>query len=230
MSGTRAFLTVIGAVVLWVSTVSLANAQTENDMTVERFLEAASRNDADSLRRFLDGGTPVDSRDGNGRTALLIATRANAVAAAQALIAAGADVNAKDDIQDTPFLYAGAEGRLEILRMTVGAGANLADTNRYGGTALIPAAHHGHPDTVAYLLTTDIDIDHVNHLGWTALLEAVILGDGGPVYQDIVRQLLEVGADRQIADNDGRTPLDHARTRGQRAVEALLRDVRSDGR
>lgn len=230
MSGTRAFLTVIGAVVLWVSTVSLANAQTENDMTVERFLEAASRNDADSLRRFLDGGTPVDSRDGNGRTALLIATRANAVAAAQALIAAGADVNAKDDIQDTPFLYAGAEGRLEILRMTVGAGANLADTNRYGGTALIPAAHHGHPDTVAYLLTTDIDIDHVNHLGWTALLEAVILGDGGPVYQDIVRQLLEAGADRQIADNDGRTPLDHARTRGQRAVEALLRDVRSDGR
>ena len=93
----------------------------------------------------------------------------------------------------------------------------MTDTNRYGGTALIPAAHHGHPETVRILLATDIDVDHVNRLGWTALLEAVILGDGGPVYQEIVGLLVDAGASN-TADNDGETPLDHARSRGFREI------------
>ena len=131
-------------------------------------------------------------------------------------------MNAKDGLSDSPYLYAGAEGRLEILKMTVAAGADLASVNRYGGTALIPAAHHGHVEVVRYLLTTRIDIDHVNNLGWTALLEAVILGDGGPVYQEIVGLLLEAGADRSIGDDQGITPLDHARTRNQTEIVRLL--------
>ena len=44
------------------------------------------------------------------------------------------------------------------------------------------------------LLEAGVDIDHVNNLGWTALLEAVILGDGGPVYQEIVGILVDAGA------------------------------------
>ena len=44
------------------------------------------------------------------------------------------------------------------------------------------------------LLATAIDKDHVNKLGWTALLEAVILGDGGTAHTEIVRLLVEAGA------------------------------------
>ena len=65
------------------------------------------------------------------------------------------------------------------------------------------------------LLATDIDVDHVNKLGWTALIEAVILGDGGPVYQEIVGLLVDAGASN-IADRDGTTPLDHARSAASR--------------
>ena len=93
--------------------------------------------------------------------------------------------------------------------MTLEAGADLKSTNRYGGTALIPAAHHGHVETVRILLRTAIDKDHVNKLGWTALLEAVILGDGGPAHTEIVRLLVEAGANPNIADRDGVTPLAH---------------------
>ncbi|MFD1733280.1 hypothetical protein ACFSC4_22260 [Deinococcus malanensis] len=46
-------------------------------------------------------------------------------------------------------------------------------------------------------------MNHVNHLGWTALLEAVILGDGGKVHTEIVRELLIHGADRSIGDREG---------------------------
>jgi len=203
-----------------------AGQHTANGTEVSAFLQAARENDSDTLRRAIAEGSPIDSRDERGRTALLIATHANAIEAARILIAAGADVNLKDDLNDSPYLYAGAEGRLEILKMTVAAGADLSSVNRYGGTALTPAAHHGHVDVVRYLLTTGIPVDHVNNLGWTALMEAVILGDGGPTYQTIVRLLLAAGADRDIADFDGITPLQHARRRGFTKIVALLEDVR----
>ena len=94
--------------------------------------------------------------------------------------------------------------------------------NRYGGTALIPAAHHGHPEAVKVLLATAIDKDHVNRLGWTALLEAVILGDGGPTHTEIVRLLVEAGANVNIADREGVTPLRHAKRRGFREMVRIL--------
>lgn len=185
--------------------------------------KAAAANDAGRIRGLIDGGAAIDARDKAERTPLLIATRANAADAARVLIGAGADVNARDQIRDTPFLYAGAEGRLEILRMILATGkADLADTNRYGGNALIPAAHHGHPETVRELLKTAIDVNHINRLGWTALIETIILSDGGPTHQDIMKQLIAAGADVNIPDGDGISPLAHARQRGYTAMVTML--------
>jgi ankyrin repeat protein len=75
---------------------------------------------------------------------------------------------------------------------------------------------------VKLLLATAIDKDHVNNLGWTALLEAVILGDGGPVHTDIVRLLVEAGANANIGDRDGVTPLAHARKSGYSGIVRIL--------
>lgn len=188
----------------------------------QAFLAAARDNDAAALTHLLAAEQSVDVRDSGGRTALLLATHANAIEAARALIEAGADVNAKDDIKDTPYLYAGAEGRTEILKLLLAAGADLRDTNRFGGTALIPAAEKGHPENVRLLLAAGVDPNHVNGLGWTALLEAVILTDGGPVYQEIVADLIKGGADVNLADADGVTPLAHARARGYAEIGKLL--------
>ena len=176
--------------------------------------------------RSILGQADLEARDTQGRTALLLATLANNIEIAQALIEAGADVNAKDAIKDTPYLYAGAEGRDEILKLILATGrANLKDTNRYGGTALIPAADKGHPSTVRILVKAGVHIDHVNNLGWTALMEAVILGDGGPVYQEIVGILVDAGA-RQIPDRDGVTPLEHARRLGFTEIASKMAIVR----
>jgi ankyrin repeat protein len=51
-------------------------------------------------------------------------------------------------------------------------------------------------------------------LGWTALLEAIILGDGGLRHVRIVSMLIDAGANGSLRDNDGVTPLQHARSRG----------------
>ena len=185
--------------------------------------KAAVGNDAALIETLLRNGARINARDSSGRTALLVATQGNAIDAARALIAAGADVNAKDNIQDSPYLYAAAEGRLEILRLTLKAGADLKSVNRYGGIGLIPAAHHGHPDIVRELLKTDIAIDHVNRLGWTALLETIILSDGGPTHTEILKLLVEAGANVSLADRDGVTPLTHAERRGYAEMARILK-------
>ena len=141
----------------------------------------------------------------------------------QALIQAGADVNIRDDLQDNVLLYAGAEGLLHILRLAIAAGADTRLTNRFGGTALIPAAERGHVAVVEELLThSDVDVNHINNLGWTALLEAIVLSDGGPKHQQIVRLLIDHGADVDIADKEGVSPLQHARRRGYAAIADIL--------
>lgn len=183
---------------------------------------AAQQDDVTRIEQLLSSSSKIDARDQSGSTALLVAARANSIGAAKALIDAGADVNAKDHIQDSAYLYSGARGHLEILKMTLAHGADLKSTNRYGGTALIPAAERGHVETVRTLIEAGVAIDHVNNLGWTALLEAIILGDGGKRHQQIVDLLLKAGANPNLADRDGVTPLQHARKRGFGEIEDSL--------
>ena len=207
------------AALLFVSVTCGHAASGEREGTM--LLEAVRAGNLAQVREVLPKAD-LEARDAQGRTALLLATHANSIEIARELIDAGADVNAKDAIKDTPYLYAGAEGRDEILKWILATGrANLKDTNRYGGTALIPAADKGHPSTVRILIEAGVDIDHVNNLGWTALMEAVILGDGGPVYQEIVGILVDAGA-KQIPDRDGVTPLEHARRLGFAEIAARM--------
>ena len=198
---------------------SLALAQTPRDAAL---IDAAARGDNTAVQRLVKDGASVLARDASGRTALLAAVQNNRIDAARTLIAAGANVNTQDNIQDSPYLLAGARGQLEILKMTLAAGADLNSTNRYGGTALTPACHYGHVETVRELLKTKVAVDHINNLGWTCLLEAVILGDGGSAHIEIVRMVVAAGANVNLADRQGTTPLAHARSRGQRDIAAIL--------
>ena len=155
---------------------------------------------------------------------LIRAAKANDAGAVAELIRAGGNVNAKDAIQDSAFLYAGAEGFNEVLQLTLAAGADVRSTNRYGGTALIPASEHGHVDTVRILIAAGVPVNHVNSLGWTAMQEAILLNNGGPRQQEVVRQLLDAGADPGIRDPQGRTALENAERLGFGAIAKLIRE------
>lgn len=191
-----------------------------------RLLTASADGDPAAVRAALASGADTEVRDGAGRTPLLLAALADHVTVAEALVAAGADPDAQDERHDSPWLVTGVTGSVAMMRVLLPAGPDLRLRNRFGGVSLIPAAERGHVDYVrAVLRETDIDVDHVNDLGWTALLEAVILGDGGPVHEEVVELLITAGADPHLPDHDGVTALRHAERRGFTGIAGFLRAV-----
>ncbi len=185
-------------------------------------LSAAADGDADRVALALRAGAKIEARDASRRTALLLAVTFDSLAAAKVLTYLGANADALDDQHDTPWLVTGVTGSVPMAELLLTLDPDLGILNRFGGTSLIPASERGHVDYVRRVARTRIDIDHVNNLGWTAMLEAVILGTGGPAHEEIVRILLDAGADPNVADRNRITPLQHARSRGYIRIAAIL--------
>lgn len=199
-----------------------SNPTTEADM---RLIDAARRGDVAAVQQLLVQGANVHAADPSGVTALIAAAYANHLAVAQLLIQAGADVNVQDRTQQSAYLIATSDGYVDLLRLTLRAGADVHRTDSYNGTGLIRAADRGHVEIIQELLQTEIKIDHINRLGWTALLEAIILGDGGARHTEVVRLLVEAGADVNLADGNGVSPLAHARQGGHTAIAEILHNA-----
>ncbi|MFW5464255.1 ankyrin repeat domain-containing protein [Knoellia sp. CPCC 206453] len=192
------------------------------DSANSALLRAAESGDTEAAAEALGSGADLETRDDRGRTALLLAATHDHVDLARLLVAQGASPDALDDRHDTPWLVTGVTGSVAMLEALLPAKPDLTIRNRYGGVSVIPASERGHVDYVRRVVRTGINVNHVNDLGWTALLEAVLLGDGGPRHQVIVRVLLEAGADPAIADREGVTALEHARSKGQSEVATIL--------
>ncbi|MFI8715635.1 ankyrin repeat domain-containing protein [Brevibacillus brevis] len=189
----------------------------------KKLLFAAAEGKTEEVKAILAAGAEINVQDDRGRTAAMAATHGNHVETVKVLIEAGADINIQDDRQDNPFLYAGAEGYLEILKLVIDAGPDTKIYNRFGGTPLIPAAEHGYMEVAKELLTrTDVDVNHVNNPGWTAMMEAIVLNDGGKNQQEMVQLLIDHGADVNIPDSEGKTPLYRAKERGYHEIVQIL--------
>jgi uncharacterized protein len=165
----------------------------------------------------------LDARDGNGRTPVHVATFARQSGAIRALVKAGASIDLLDrDIYDGVTIAAVADDE-ETLRTLLALGASAKQvTSRYDGTALIAAAHLGHDGVVRQLIAAGAPLDHVNNLRWTAVIESVVLGNGGPRHQATLKALIDAGANLQLADRQGNTPLQLARSRGYGEMVKLL--------
>ena len=96
--------------------------------------------------------------------------------------------------------------------MMLQANTDLERLTRFGGVGIHPASEKGFVEVVRELVTTtDINVNHTNICGWTPLIEAILLNDSGEKQQEIVRLLVEHGADTQLVDQYGVTPLAMAR-------------------
>ncbi len=189
-------------------------------------LAAASQGDADKIEILVAKGAQIDERDAHGRTPLHVAAFGAHHAAMRTLVAAGADPNALENDYYDIVTIAAVANDVHTLKLALTLGASATNiTSRYDGTALIAAAHLGHAEVVRILIRAGAPLDHVNNLGWTAVIEAVVLGDGGPRHTDTLRALVQAGANINIADHNGQTPLALARARGYGTMVQLLRQA-----
>jgi len=176
---------------------------------------AASKGDVSEIQRLISSGADMEYRDRRGRTALHVAAFQSHDNAVNALVKAGSGINTLENDSYDVITIAAVADDPDMVRLALKIGGNPANvTSRYEGTALIAAAHLGHVEVVQILIDAGAPLDHVNNLTWTALIEAVVLGDGGPRHVATARALIRAGADVSIGDEDGITPLDHAKRRG----------------
>ena len=185
---------------------------------------AAQRGDLAAVARLAAMPAAREARDAQGRSAVHVATFARQHEVLRRLASAGAALGAlENDRYDAVTIASVADDEQTLrLLLQLGASAKLV-TSRYDGTALIAAAHLGHVDIVRTLIRARAPLDHVNNLGWTAVIEAIVLGDGGPRHTETLRALVEAGADVNLADRNGQSPLTLATARGYGTMIGLLR-------
>lgn len=191
--------------------------------TASALLAAAAAGDANKVAAALGDGASIESHDDHRRTALLLASLNDRVDVARLLVQLGADPDAQDDRQDSAWLVTGVTGSVAMLETLLPANPDLTLRNRFGGTSIIPASERGHVGYVRRVVKTKININHINNLGWTALLEAIVLGQGTKPWQEIVQILLDSGANPNLADAHGVSPLRNAESRGYDEIAKILR-------
>lgn len=190
---------------------------------VQEFLTAAEQGQLDILKKCLDNDIDINVTNRQGRTAIINASLNKHYECVSLLINAGADIDKQDQTCFNPFLLSCLNNDLTLLRLVLPANPNLDLLTRFGGVGITPASEKGHVEIVRELLEkTEMNVNHTNFVGWTPLLEAIVLNDGGDKQQQIVKLLLEHGANPHMTDKYGKKPLELAKEKGYTEIAALL--------
>jgi ankyrin repeat protein len=90
---------------------------------VQALQQAASRDDAAGVTSAVNQGVFVDARDGQDMTALMLAARAGATHAVDALLQAGANLGLRDLNDNTALMYAVQTKHVDVAMRLLDAGA-----------------------------------------------------------------------------------------------------------
>ncbi|MDF7801833.1 ankyrin repeat domain-containing protein [Pontiellaceae bacterium B1224] len=152
----------LALMVILASCLLSAQAQTNSTekITQQEVAEAALYGKNEIVKKAMEQGYKVDSRDPEKRTALMFAAFNGQTETVKILIKAGADANAQDNIGTTPLMFAAsAPNAVETVTVLLEAKAkiNMVDNNEHF-SALMWAAAEGQADNVKLLLSKGADL------------------------------------------------------------------------
>ena len=173
----------------------------------EILANVAQRGNADAVRDLLAAGVtmstePVTTGRGMHGTALENAAWRGDVEMLRALLSSGLN---DPDAKTKALERAAGAGRIDAVRLLIGSGANPIAPK-----VLVGAAGSGIPAVVQEILKYKPDVNSRDEDGHTALLACLQpyhTSDENVNSKEVIRILLNAGADPNIADKRGMTPL-----------------------
>jgi len=170
---------------------------------------------------LLGRGANINAKNWCGITALHNAVKSKDMEVIELLVNQGADVNTRDSDSITPLHLALEQCRAEIIKLLLSRDANVDAKGKDGGTYIHIAAERGYLQIVEHLLKRGAYVNSAYtstyQEGYTPLCLAVKEGQ-----EDVVKLLLECGANVDAQVEDGKTVLQLAIEKGNEKVVNLL--------
>jgi ankyrin repeat protein len=183
---------------------------------------AATNGNAAIIRKLLDAGVDANNANPGGETALMTASRSGSAEAVKLLLDRGANANAKDAVHaQTALMWAVLENHPDVVKLLIAGGA---DVNAHTTVTLpkgeyVPARAGGASGNGIIRQRALPTADG----GMTALLFAIRDGN-----VDMMRLLLDHGADLAQGSGNHTTPLIIALLNGQVGIASELLEKGAD--
>ncbi len=171
--------------------------------------------DLATVRNLVNEDVDVNQLDKEGWSPLALATSHRRIPIMKMLIEAGAYLDQGTSFGTAAIFHAasGPDQSTEALQLLIEAGADITEPlDNDGRSPLQQAIIENLTAKVRLLLEAGADVHYEDHDGCNSLFYAC-MADGEPD-EEIVRMLLDKGADPLWANQNGTTPIYHARSRG----------------
>lgn len=177
---------------------------------------------------LLEKGDAIESRDRNGLTYLMWASKNGYHQVVELLLNENAEIEAIDTTRDgsgmmTSLMLAACNGHERVVELLIESGANLEKKDDEGHTVFFAAAKSGASNVVSLLLDR-VDVNaRSEHENATALIIAAKHG-----HQETLARLIHAGADLDATDGRWKTALWHAAANGNIRILNQLVDGGAD--
>lgn len=162
-------------------------------------------------------GADLNGKEGEGGSALTIASSGGYLGIVQLLLQRGADITAQGRQYGSALTAASYRGHQDVVNFLLQKGADVNAQGGYQGNALQAALHKGYHDIAKILIQNGADVNAQGGYHGTALKAASYWGS-----QDIVEILIHKGADVSVQGGEYGTALQAASYGGSQDVVKIL--------